>query len=390
MNCLRNIAPLLLAIVLAGCSIGDVVKESETADRVLVVYLGGDNNLSGEASAKIDAISRGWSGKQCDKIVIYADIDGQTPQLMEVVDGGITRVVAVYASENSASAEVFGRVLCQVRESYPALNYGLLVFSHASGWLPEGRLAEPVQVGDEERIEALSLSYGGSRSIIMDGEREMELADFASAIPAGMFDYIVLEACFMAGIEVAWELRSKCDYILASSAEIVAPGFTPTYVSNMRILLSGDSEAFGRAVFGEVLTYAENDYRRSAVYSLVRTAGLEPLADFVANNCDFTKTAEITSMQRFDRELGTGAVLFFDFADYFSRLLPTEWQRSELQRLTGECIAWKASTATFMLSYGGFAVNLHSGLTTYVKQPSLPYLNSRYAELGWAKRINLP
>ncbi len=57
----------------------------------------------------------------------------------------------------------------------------------------------------------------------------MEISDFAAALGDCHFDFIVFEACFMAGVEVAWELREKTDYVVASAAEILSPGFTDIY-----------------------------------------------------------------------------------------------------------------------------------------------------------------
>ena len=53
---------------------------------------------------------------------------------------------------------------------------------------------------------------------------EMELADFAEAIPMKL-DYILFDACLMGGIEVAYELRGKCGQVGFSQAEVLAEGF---------------------------------------------------------------------------------------------------------------------------------------------------------------------
>ena len=47
----------------------------------------------------------------------------------------------------------------------------------------------------------------------------MEITDFAMALPDHLFEFIIFEACNMAGIEVAYELRNKAAYIMASSAQ---------------------------------------------------------------------------------------------------------------------------------------------------------------------------
>ena len=319
------------------------------------------------------------------RLFVYHDALGIIPRLCEIAADGSFLPIETYAEENSASAEVFGRVVRQVLRDYPATSYGLVVFSHASGWLPEGRLNKPVKKDDRA---------ASSRSVIMDGSREMELVDFASAIPDGAFDWITFEACYMAGIEVAYELRNKTDYILASSAEIVSPGFTLIYKSSLGDLLApATPQSFGQAVYDNAMTYAATDYRRSATYSMIRTSALEPLAAFVRENCDLGReeypaaVISPSTVQHFDRPVKGGYNLFFDFEDYFSRLIDDTALSSELGRLLRAAVVWREATPSFLPTYGGFAVDKHSGLTTYIRQPDLTYLNDAYHNLQWAKAI---
>jgi len=345
----------LLALALTSC-IKDLVEPMPEPVRVLLVYVGTDSNLAGLEQAKIEGLREGWTGNPNDRIIVYRDTRGADARLMEISNlapGGPPRQIATYGTENSASAEVFSRVIADVIDMYPnADSYGLLVFSHASGWLPQG----VYNVFASGKIPDLALSYSGntphsrsviinggyghdestygysgltgssphSRSVIIDGNEEMELKDFAGAIPDGVFDYIVFEACFMAGIEVAYELRNKAPLILASSAEIVDPGFAPVYSSATARLMGVNLEGFGQRVFKHTLTYADNSPQRSATYSVIRTAALDALAAFIGQNCDLSReltAAELAGIQRFDRL--TNATLFFDFEDYYARLLNT-------------------------------------------------------------------
>jgi hypothetical protein len=357
-------------------------QERRVDDRVLAVYMGGDNNLSSECDAKLAALREGFasvcaaSASARLRMVVYRDMLGAAPSLCEVTSNGELSPIESYEEESSASPEVFGRVLRQVCSLFPARGYTLLVFSHASGWLPEGRLAAPVGPDDEVH----------TRTIVADGASEMELADFASAIPRGMFDGIIFETCFMAGIEAAWELRDKCDFMLASSAEIVSPGFTHHYRTLLGHLFGPPSGLadFGQAVVDSLCVYPASDWRRSATYSLIRASTLAPLAEFIRTRCDAALAVSVFDVQRFDR--GTHR-LFFDMGDYYSRMLDSEADRVELQRLIAAAVPWKAATDSFLYGQGGFAVERHSGLTAYIRQSAYPYLNMRYDGLGWAKAV---
>lgn len=375
----NRIAVVVVALLVCSCT-ARTELERRPDDRTLVVYMGGDNSLSAECDAKLAALREGFatvcaaSASARLRMVVYRDMRAFAPSLCEVAPDGGLRPIESYQEENSASPEVFGRVLRRVRSLFPARSYTLLVFSHASGWLPEGRLAAPVAPGDE----------APTRSIVADGASEMELAGFAAAIPEDMFDGIVFEACFMAGIEVAWELRDKCDYLLASSAEIVSPGFTEHYRSSLGHLFGPPSglAAFGQAVVDALSAYPATDWRRSATYSLISTPAIAPLAEFVRTRCDPTIALSVFDVQRFDRGAHR---LFFDMGDCCSRLLDGEADRAELRDLIAAAVPWKAATGNFLHGQGGFTVEHHSGLTVYIRQPAYPYLNMRYDNLGWAK-----
>lgn len=380
-RCFYFLLIALLGITATSCSKEPGPEPVSPPAKVLLAYIGTDNNLQAVAYQKLHALRDGWSGSEQEKIVVYLDYKGTPASLIEIgyAEGSgekTLKTVKTYTRENSASAATLSRVISEVAALYPAEQYGLLVFSHASGWLPAGALNNPAPAITPKSI------------IVDDSFGEMELADFAAAIPAGMFDYMVFETCFMAGIEAAYELREKTPLILGSSAEIVDPGFTPVYGTSVNELFAGQVNSFGQRVFDRVMTYGENELQRSATYSVIRTDKLDALAAFIRDHCDLTKPVDIGQVQHFDRH--GDYRLFFDFDDYYGRLLDTDNERRELTRLVADCIPWKAATPEFMsqsVGHNGFTVTRHSGLTTYIPQPAFPALNRAYGELGWSRAI---
>jgi hypothetical protein len=291
------------------------------------------------------------------------------PKLKEIASVGRSTatetVVKTYEESSSADPAVFASVINEVKAAYPAHSYGLILFSHASGWLPKATLTSP-------------------RSIIIDQRDEMELIDFAAAIPDHTFDFIVLEACFTAGIEMAYELKDKTNYILASSAEILSPGFSDIYADVVADIFSSTANlnAFARKAF-EYFDSQSGEYR-SATFSIIRTDKLQALAEWVKNaGVDLSENI-IGSVQHFDRY---SYHLFFDFFDSYRQTL-TAAQSAELERLIGECVVYRVATPWFMPQSSGFEIRTHSGLTTYIRQARFPFLNSEYSKLAWTKAIS--
>jgi hypothetical protein len=350
----------------------DCKKSKDEYKRTLIAYIGRDNDLTVRHEDKIQAMMEGWDGRN-GNLIIYQDTALGNPGLMEVYrekDVNKIKTVREYAKENSADPDVFKRVLNEAISLYPADSYGLIIFSHASGWLPEATLAAP-------------------RSFFRDGKSEMELTGMAAAIPAGYFDFIVFETCFSAGIEVVYELKDKTNYIIASSAELLSPGFKEIYASSLNYLFDKEPklEAFTRNVF--TLMNESDAYYKSATLSLIKTEKLHALGAFLHQYIDKEKINDVNlyDVQHFDRY---SYRLFFDFEDYYSRILSDNAPKQELKALLSECVPYQDATPSFLTgsdSWRGFDIKHHSGLTTYIEQESFPYLNQEYKKLAWYQAV---
>ena len=74
MNRIGYITAILLAVLLCGSCINEEYAgpDPDLPTRTIIVYLGGDNNLSEETGRKIEALRQGWTytGNKC---LIYQD-----------------------------------------------------------------------------------------------------------------------------------------------------------------------------------------------------------------------------------------------------------------------------------------------------------------------------
>ena len=353
-------------VLFASC---ELEEYDTTAQRVLLVYMVGDNNnLDGECYDKTEAIMNGFHASSCNKLLIYTD-DGYSTSLVEVIKkNGINtkRHVSTYSNEtNSADPAVLKKIINEVKAKFPAESYGFILFSHGTGWLPKG-------------------GYSNPRTIFQDKGKEMELPDFADAIPNGMFDYIVIEACLMSGIEVAYELKDKADYIVASSAEIISPGFLYAYRHGMDYLFSStpDLVKFTKLAFDDL-----NRTHASATFSIIRTKGLDDLTAFIRNNCQWGESVNFEQIQDFGQSKYRN--LFFDFENFYSQLLPNEQLKNELSTLIDNCLVEKMATDYLFGNYfNRIKINHHSGFTTYIPRSNLyDYLNGQYMGTKWYTAI---
>lgn len=348
---------------LTSC-INDSGEDREESKRTILVYIGRDNNLSGSYEDKRDDIIAGWNGKG-GNLAIYQDLpDGAKLEIIyRQKQENISKVLYEHRKENSASADVFEEVIKQTIAACPADSYGLIVFSHASGWLPDATLSSP-------------------RSVVNDNSDWMNLPDFARVIPDKQFEFIIFEACLMGGIEVAYELKDKTNYILASPAEILSPGFKEIYQTSINKLFLPDADL--KSFTNDVYEYQEQLSFSSVTLSLIRTSALYELAEWVRINTRDIDYPEVEGIQVFDRN---SRHLFFDFGQHFSRLTDNETARTELAPLIDNCLISKYHTPSFLPANRGFYIKHYSGFTTYINQEYLPYLNQEYKKTKWAQAI---
>lgn len=365
-----NVCRLLAVcmICLPGCMNESLVEE-DLPLRTVLVYIGGDNDLSGETAWRVETLCEGWKNKPDGRLLIYVDKAGEPPCLMEMRRGGgcgepYWDIIESYEEKNSADAEVLGEIVGKLPQYAPARSYGLVVFSHGSGWLPATGYTSP---------RSLDM-----RSLIKDGEEEMNIEAFAAALPDAMFDFIVLEACFMGSVEVAYELRTKAKELLFSAGEIFSPGFTEVYPTQLYRLFQpqADLAGFARSWFETV--NAKNGLLRSATVCVIRTDGLEGLADAIAPAGLLEWSGALGGVQGFDRD---DRAFFFDLADAYRRSVPGErW--TAISRELEKVVVYADATPSLV----NLPIRTHCGLSVYITG-RYEWLDARYRTMAWFKRI---
>lgn len=341
---------LIVPFLLSSCSKEDAKNVQRLPNRTVLFYMAGDNDLAGETQEKIDSLAKNWNIAGNNHLLVYQDRGGEySPRLLEIKSKGQIEVIKEYAlKENSASSFVFSRVLNDMVEFCPNSDYGLVMFSHGSGWLPEG------------------FSSSSTRSVAMDGREEFDLKDFARSIPLGQFRFIIFESCLMAGAEVAYELMGKTDYVLASSSEILSPGFTPLYRKMIPLIYdyAPQLEKFAAAYFNYYNNLSGN--MRSATVSVIRPSELKPLNKLltqVEKRIEYWGNVDRDRIQAFDRH---SPHLFYDLESYVQEV-GTSQEKVSLANILQKSILYQASTENFLTSTtGGFSIKKHCGLTIYI------------------------
>lgn len=297
-------------------------------------------------------------------------------------------LVSYPSSDVSSSPEVLNKVLSDVKEMFPARSYGLLLSSHAKGWLPKG-------YKEDNGISLFSVSdplpwHPPTKEICIENVTGsgIDIDDLPGAIPMHL-DFIIMDACLMGCVEVAYELRDKCDMLIFSPTEILSTGLN--YLSMPRQLLNISTPD----LVGLSRDYYEMYQKQSGVYqsatiTLVdcpKTAALaEVVGDIVNAHREGIAGADRYEVQAYFYSSSSKELhKFFDLRDILVKAGATDAELSRLDKALADCIIYKAATEKF------FELVLESvcGLSMYLPDEDDIELNNFYKTLSWNKATGL-
>lgn len=439
MNIIRTITRFLAAALVMTAAFGcdknrHNTEEPESADRkVLLFYECGFNNLDDYIKSNMESPNRGLpSGyipeKGEDVLLVYSRIaeNGHTPvnsylrRIYKTSKGKvISDTLKVFGKETiAASPSTLSAVLTLVKEKFPAKGYGMVVSSHGSGWLPAGYYYSPSRFENDHKgevgtsrqgIAAQSVGhprlpvpegdlpdtdpfYGMTRSIGQDYTKdsyyghEMSVSEFVDAIPYHL-DYILFDMCYTAGVEMAYALKDKADYLGLSPAEVLGDGMF-NYTKITSFLLNRetpDLEGLFKDSF-EMYDKQSGLYRSSTV-NLVRTSGLDNLASVCARMIneysDALADAPVDDIQGYYRQ---GRHYFYDLVDIFEKCGASKADLEDLDKAVDGCVIYKNSTGQFLEDYD---IKAYSGFSMYLPCAGTPLLDLYYRKEVWNNATRL-
>lgn len=305
-------------------------KEADTYNpvyaesRTVMVYMVAENSLGGyNLTSDMKELIMGMKNNALhrnDRLVVYVD-DNSFPRIYVLsrnvngdVMGDLQPVYTYEENRNSSSAEQLAQFVEYTKNNYPADSYGLVMWSHASGWIPSSYKGDAI-VGEAGR-RSFGIDNGkNSYSANLDGN-QMNIDDMARALTEkGGVDFILFDACFMQGVEVAYELRNATKYIIGSPAEIPGPGADYCTMVGAMFRKEDYPEQMLAAYYNK---YSAPSNAYGIVVALVNTAALTDFATYmkqlVAEKHDVLLAADYSGVQNYFR-YGKWGTLFPDYYD---------------------------------------------------------------------------
>ena len=234
------IAAAVFITTFDSCS-KDEPEDYSVKERLVLIYAVAANNL--QVNLKFDMqeilkVAPNLNLKN-NKVLVYSVVNSGECLLQELQKNnkGESEFVTVKEFEElplSTSEERISEVMGYVAANYDYPKKGLILWSHADGWLPwyQSTPSEPAEQDDRRKSFGWD-NYEGSTY-------KTNITALADAIPADMFDFIWFDCCYMANIETVYQLRDKTDYVVGSVLEIASDGMP--YDLTMPYLLQPEAD----------------------------------------------------------------------------------------------------------------------------------------------------
>lgn len=406
MRALRYLVIMVAAAALAGCT-WDTLEPPEPvpAERVLLMY----DNLGDWFDADVVEAGKAVAAGALDgaeRVVVYDRI-GSGDEIYELVRDGSANykkeTLKKYATgENSSlDSETIARIVGDVRTLLPADHYGFAFGSHGLGWIPKSNKV-PISrysgvgaaSGGEHPFAELWAERQNPLTRYFSGYGKLDVSEFVDGLNGFEWDFIILDDCFMSGVEPLYEMRTLADYIIASPTEIYMDGFP--YGRVVRTVFSDWSETGFKQVGADFVDHYTNDVHKFpyGTIAVVKMAEMESLAVAVRRlNLRISELAPSVEGIQYYEGIGSPGHLFFDFDDYLNTTkaasMPAEYNIVKAQ--LARTVVYSGHTAKFYTDAfrykGDVAIDHYSGLDVFIPYALTTSLFDAYRQTEWYKAV---
>ncbi len=341
------------------------------APRTVLVYMVANNSLSGFDSYDLEemevAAKAGDLGSS--RLMVYHHARNAMPQLKEVTAEGIVVLKDYDKDDYSTSSRRMLQVISDMKSLAPADNYGIVLWSHGSGWLQDGIDESGGLNPLSESGEVKPLSFG------QDGSKWMNVTTLASTLEGAGFDYVYFDCCYMSGIEVMYQMRRVAPLIVASATELPAKGMP--YNLNLRHLMPAKADVVAAASTTFDAYDALSGEARTCTMSVINTAALDKLAGLTAR----IYSAKIPPADDFEPQpFMLKNCYLFDFEQYVEAKCSDKELLAEWKKALAETVVYENNTPRL---WNVLDIEHHCGLSTNILSEPGDADFKNYRQLDW-------
>jgi len=209
---------LSLVFILNGC-IGSLTGPSGPGRRgdtwTVMIYLNGDNDLESQAIADINSMEMVGSTDKVKIVVQYDSLSGPAARYLIQKDNNLSEITSPVLQQlgevNMGNWSTLVDFVRYCANKYPAEKYALILWNHGSGFKGKNISFDQTSFNDSISIPELGLA--------------LQEAKLALGRP---INFLGMDACLMAMVEVAYEIRDTARILVSSQESVPGEGWDYT------------------------------------------------------------------------------------------------------------------------------------------------------------------
>lgn len=319
----------LSVMILTGCSEEEpetTIEDGRQQKTTILIYAVASNNLANDLRNDMmeiyDAADKIKGLNESVTVLLYNVFPGNDYARLSrlVKNDGVYTFEKVRGYDRKTYSTDPKRIREVIDDAYsiaPADYNGIIFWSHGTGWTPDfsGHAYEsratslPSSLTPGETIKSF-----GSDSYMYKTD-SCDINELVDAIPSDRFNFIWFDCCYMNGIELMYQLRGKCDTLIAYPTEIMSEGMpyhlTLPYIASEK----PDFEAAANTLFDY---YNNKKQPVTVMISDLSVEKLDHLAEISANILKDAVELKQYELYRYSRQLNGP---FFDLKQYLTNSL---------------------------------------------------------------------
>ncbi|MCM1520805.1 MAG: clostripain-related cysteine peptidase [Lachnoclostridium sp.] len=335
----------------------DIENVTGKVHRNVLVYMVADNSL-GAYNYDQDDLDEMLIGAQNGdlnggRLLVYHNRrgtnTGSVPQLLEVTASGI-KVLKEYPDDPdiySVDVDRMREAIADSRRYAPADDYGIVLWSHGDGWK---------ETSSARSDSPILRSFGDDRG------QNMKISSLRQALEGQNFSFVYFDCCFMATIEVMYELRNVTPVIAGSGIELPNAGM-PYHLNLSSFFANGKANILQAAKNTFEYYDAMSDFNRTCAMTVVNTAAIDELASatrrIFATVTDYSQ--DLNTLQRYERPGWIPSL--YDFRQYIEMICTDQALLSSWQKAFDNTVVYAAHTPTIFYE---LYLDHYCGLGSYV------------------------
>ena len=422
---MRAFVPTLVkvaALLLAGWLLGSCCHRHEdqaTADRTVLMYMSANNDLYYDALRDIRSVlsscDRSVLGKKGQLLVFFSGPTDRSPggqRLLRINPSkdlkkqlADTVLLNAYSFDNPLDPAAMQQVMDDAVRLAPASHYGLIMWSHSTGWLPKNLEMTTGDARRAFRADELRTKWFGAEPKKSNGNEfnHMDFSELAEVMEPYGWEFLIGDACLCSSVELGYELRHAAGYLVGSPTEVLTEGFP--YKRILPLLYSKNSPLeISQSVAACFIDFFQNDYYFNGhlcPYATIAVTDLSEMEALAAATQPLMAkmkkdSLSIQGVQVYD---GRANTMFFDFDSFVRENLADPDSDPDYQRFKTQlqkAVPYSGHTNYFYSTASGsgrtIRVDDYCGLATYVprkvsKDELIGKCNEAWPATAWAQAI---